>query len=138
MAPEQLQGSCLCGAVKFSARGPFRDVVACHCGQCRKTSGHYLAATSVQPENFSLLEERGLKWFRASDIAKRGFCGECGCSLLWEPDDKSRICIFAGALDGKTGLKLASHIFTADKGDYYEIPDSPGAEATGAAAGADS
>jgi len=28
-----------------------------------------------------------------------------------------------GALDGPTGLKLERHIFTADKGDYYDIDD---------------
>ena len=38
--------------------------------------------------------------------------------------------IFAGSLDKPTGLKMAGHIFCADKGDYYEIddalPQSPG------------
>lgn len=29
--------------------------------------------------------------------------------------------IFAGTLDGKTGLALSGHIFCADKGDYYAI-----------------
>ncbi len=42
-----ITGSCECGAVVFELSGKLRDVVACHCGQCRKTSGHYWAATSV-------------------------------------------------------------------------------------------
>lgn len=29
-----------------------------------------------------------------------------------------------GALDGATGLRLERHIFTADKGDYYDITDA--------------
>ena len=41
--------------------------------------------------------------------------------------------IFAGTLDGPTGLRVAGHIFCADKGDYYEIaeeaPQMPGAHA---------
>ena len=41
-----ITGSCECGAVVFELSGKLRDVVACHCGQCRKTSGHYWAATS--------------------------------------------------------------------------------------------
>jgi hypothetical protein len=36
----------------------------------------------------------------------------------------------AGALDLPTGLRADKHIFTAEKGDYYEIcdglPQSPG------------
>lgn len=30
----------------------------------------------------------------------------------------------SGTLDGATGIKTAKHIFTADKGDYYDIADS--------------
>jgi hypothetical protein len=28
-----------------------------------------------------------------------------------------------GALDTPTGAKIALHIFAAEKGDYYDIPD---------------
>jgi hypothetical protein len=28
-----------------------------------------------------------------------------------------------GAIDDATGLNLEKHIFTADKGDYYDIAD---------------
>ena len=42
-----MRGSCLCGGVVFEADPPYREVVACHCTQCRKTSGHYWAAASV-------------------------------------------------------------------------------------------
>ena len=45
---EPYRGSCLCGAVRYIVRGELRHVVGCHCGQCRKTSGHYVAATSYQ------------------------------------------------------------------------------------------
>ena len=31
--------------------------------------------------------------------------------------------IFAGALDGDTGLTMHSHIFCAEKGDYYTLSD---------------
>ena len=31
--------------------------------------------------------------------------------------------IFAGTLDGETGLSIAGHIFADDKGDYYQIED---------------
>ena len=41
------RGGCLCGAVTYELAGELRPVVACHCNQCRKTSGHYVAATQV-------------------------------------------------------------------------------------------
>ena len=49
-------GGCLCGAVKYQVTGVLRPVVACHCTQCQKTSGHHVAATSAPRENIALLE----------------------------------------------------------------------------------
>ncbi len=119
-------GSCLCGAVRYRVDGPMRPVVGCHCGQCRKQTGHFMAATGVRMQYFELVEERGLEWYRSSDEARRGFCRECGSTLFWKPDDADRIAIAAGSLDGPTGLAVAAHIFVADKGDYYRLdPDLP-------------
>ena len=114
-----VQGSCLCGAVAFEAAGPLRDVVACHCTQCRKTSGHFWAATSVPMERFDLTRDEGLAWFRSSPQAERGHCRRCGSTLFWKHDAEDRISIGAGAIDGPTGLTTAKHIFMDDAGDYY-------------------
>jgi hypothetical protein len=116
-------GSCLCGDVRFEVREPLRKVVGCHCTQCRKTTGHYLAATAVPLEQFKLTRDAGLKWYRSSDDAQRGFCGNCGSTLFWKANARDYIAIAAGALDGETGLKLVGHIFCTDKGDYYDIAD---------------
>ncbi len=116
-------GGCLCGAVRYEARGPLSDVTACHCGQCRRQSGHFYATTRVARQNLMLVEDRGLKWYRASPTARRGFCGDCGSTLFWQSDAGDATAILAGSLDAPTGLKLARHIFVADKGDYYEITD---------------
>jgi hypothetical protein len=40
-------GSCLCGAVKFKVEGELKPADACHCTQCRRTSGHYWVSTDV-------------------------------------------------------------------------------------------
>jgi hypothetical protein len=109
--------------VRYEVLGPLPDVTACHCGQCRRQSGHFYATTSVAAERFTLTEDRGLKWYSASATARRGFSGECGSIVLWQPITKDRVAILAGSLDAPTGLKLARHIFVADKGDYYEIDD---------------
>ena len=47
-------GGCLCGGVRYRATGPLRPVVACHCVQCRKTSGHHAAMTSVPRADLAL------------------------------------------------------------------------------------
>ena len=96
------RGSCLCGAVRYEARAPLRPVVACHCEMCRRTSGHFAAATAVRREALVLREERGLRWYDSSAEARRGFCQFCGSNLFWAPNDGSRFSIMAGTLDKPT------------------------------------
>ena len=113
-------GGCLCGRVSYRVDGPLRPVIACHCTQCRKTSGHYVAATSAPKDAISI--EGEVTWYASSTTARRGFCGVCGSQLFWDGPG-THLSIFAGTFEQPTGLKLAGHIFCADKGDYYEIAD---------------
>jgi len=119
-----MQGSCLCGAVVFQVTPPLRNVVACHCTQCRKVSGHFWAASSVPMSGFTVTEDRGLAWFRSSASALRGFCRDCGATLFWKPEGEDRMGFSPGALDGPTGLVVDRHIFAEDAGDYY-APEGP-------------
>ncbi len=116
-------GSCLCGAVKFTVEGELEPATACHCTQCRKTSGHFWTSTEVPRRALKVEGELNVAWFRSSREAQRGFCSTCGASLFWDPIEEERISIAMGAIDAPTGTMTARHIFVADKGDYYEIKD---------------
>lgn len=115
-----MTGGCLCGRVTYEVTGPMRPVIACHCVQCRKTSGHHVAATSAARADVDIVGE--VRWYRSSETAMRGFCPTCGSNLFWDGPGEN-LSIFAGTLDGATGLQIAGHIFCAHKGDYYNIPD---------------
>lgn len=115
-----MKGGCLCGAVTYIVEGPMRPVVACHCQQCRKSSGHHVAATSAARDDITITGE--VTWYKSSDTARRGFCGVCGSNLFWDGAGEN-LSIHAGTLDGETGLITRGHIYVADKGDYYEIMD---------------
>lgn len=118
---ETRTGGCLCGAVTYTVTGPMRPVIACHCRQCRRTSGHHVAATAAPREAVAISGTPA--WFASSATARRGFCGACGSNLFWDSPDSATLSIFAGTLDDATGLALAGHIFTDDKGAYYAIDD---------------
>ena len=119
-----VKGSCLCGGVTFELTGTLRNSVACHCVQCRKTSGHYVSATQVGPEQLVLTKDDTLQWYRSSAPAIRGFCNHCGSSLFWRHDnDNGATSVMSGTLDGTTDIQTEKHIFVADKGDYYDIAD---------------
>ncbi|MCP5080383.1 MAG: GFA family protein [Alphaproteobacteria bacterium] len=117
-----LTGQCLCGSVQYRIDGPVGKPHACHCGQYLRQSGHYAVSSDVQRAEFSIIQDRGLKWYDSSSFAKRGFCKECGSALFWD-DGQDKIYISIGSLDQPTGLQLASHIFVNEKADYYEIED---------------
>lgn len=98
-------------------------MIACHCGQCLRTHGHFSAYTSTGTDTLVMTEDRGLAWYRSSTRAERGFCRQCGASLFFRPVGGTDIAIAAGSLEPGHGLRLKAHIFVADKPDYYEIND---------------
>lgn len=117
-------GGCLCGAVRLRVSGPLRPVVACHCGQCRRLSGNYVAATSAPRDAVAV--EGAVTWFASSETARRGFCPVCGSNLLWDGPG-ANLAIMAGAFDAGVldarGVRLAGHIFCAGRGAWYDLPD---------------
>ncbi len=117
-------GSCLCGAVKYETTGELRPVVACHCTQCRKLTGHFMAATASLLKDFTITKDEGLVWYASSQSAKRGFCGECGSQLFWQHNEALHLSITAGTLDDDNNIGFWGHIFCSDKGSYYEIPEN--------------
>ena len=123
-------GSCLCGAVKYEVSGPLRNVIACHCLQCRKQTGTYMSATAAKDIYLTITGARGLKWYRSSASAQRGFCGECGSVLFWKGDGRDYTAIAAGSIDGSPGVPLEGHIFCESAGDYYEIAGGSYRDAT--------
>jgi hypothetical protein len=116
-------GGCLCGKVRFTTQGALRDVIFCHCSQCRRQSGLYFAATSVTAEALTLTGTDHITWFASSDFAKRGFCVTCGTLLFWKPNAEARYAILAGAFDDPGCLHPGSHICTAGRPDFYQISD---------------
>jgi hypothetical protein len=79
--------------------------------------------TSAPSANITVTSSDGLRWYKSSDTAERGFCGVCGSNLFWKQVGRDDISITAGTLDTPTTLTMEQHIFVADKSDYYAIND---------------
>ena len=119
-------GGCLCGAVRYKLNGELRGVINCFCEQCRRTSGHHVAATSVPLTQFTLEKDDQLNWYTSSESAQRGFCGKCGSNLFWKNNQRENISIMAGTLDTPTGLATVENIFVEDMSDYHVCPQLTG------------
>ena len=121
-----LKGTCLCGAVTLEVEGELEHAPeACHCSQCRKQSGHVLAAVNVRRSALKIHGEDRVTWYQSSDKVRRGFCSVCGSTLFWKPtmEGYEYTAVAMGLFDPPTGTRLAKHTFVGDKGDYYDIDD---------------
>jgi hypothetical protein len=121
--PVRATGGCLCGAIRYTVRGPLRGVILCHCGQCRRVHGHLGASTSAARTHVELAGADAVVWFASSARGRRGFCGSCGSSLFFEPVGEDRLAIAAGSLDQPSGLEVIGHEYVANKADYVRIDD---------------
>ena len=116
-------GGCLCGAVRYTVKGGLRDVIVCHCGQCRRQHGSAGAYSEAALADLAIAESGALAWYDSSARARRGFCRLCGSGLFWQRVDGASISIAAGSLDQPSGLQVVRHIYVADKADFYVITD---------------
>lgn len=112
--PETRTGSCLCGAVTFSAE-PIPTLQACHCGMCRKWGGGPFMATPCRDAAFDGPVSR----YASSDHAERGFCATCGSHLFFFAKTAGIHGIPIGLFDDQSGLPFRAELFVDDQPDYY-------------------
>jgi len=120
-------GACHCGAVCFSAQGPLRAAVACHCEDCLRLAGYSWAATQVAEAGFTLTSgEESIDWYQSSDIAKRGFCKKCHAHMFYVLLNSGRVSIAVGMMDARDELSLAGQIYRASlTDDLHLTADTP-------------
>jgi hypothetical protein len=84
-----INGSCLCGAVEFSAALPSKWCAHCHCSLCRKAHGAgYVTWVGFEAGQVSFTRgEDQLSWYESSPGAQRGFCQQCGSSLFFRSEN---------------------------------------------------
>ncbi len=114
-----LEGKCMCGAVKFTATAEKPNVVACHCDMCRRWSAGPFMALNCQTVTFEGQENVGR--IRSSDWAERGFCTQCGSNLFYHIVDSSDYQIAAGLFDDQSMLRMSLQVFTDRKPEFYEF-----------------
>jgi hypothetical protein len=121
-----LEGSCLCGGVRFRITEPFRRANLCHCSRCRKHSGApALAQGRVPRSGFELVAgEELVESFRPDGGMTKAFCRACGSSLFggaWP--DGPEVSVRLGSLDGDPGIRPQYRSFLADRAVWDDVPD---------------
>ncbi|MVO15630.1 GFA family protein [Rhodobacteraceae bacterium CY05] len=120
-----INGSCLCGTVKFQISGEPSSLSYCHCSRCRKSAGVFSAVLIGKADDLSITQgEDAIARFMPETDAKfeRCFCQTCGTSL-GDMASGDYYVVAASALDDDPKIRPTLHIHTASKPDWYEIVD---------------
>lgn len=120
----ELPGSCLCGAVRYTARGPLRAVGHCHCQVCRKAHG---AAFGT----FGLTDATRFRWLDGESLLTRfegpggdarAFCGRCGTTLTGAAP-AGLVALALATLDVDPVSRPALHAHVDDRAAWTDIRD---------------
>lgn len=114
-------GGCLCGEVRYEADA-VTAVLHCHCENCRRSSGNFVAAIRADTDRLSVDEER-LAW-RELGYARYGFCPACGSTLFFRAEDTpEQTSIMVGTLDDASGLRLKEVWFSHEAQPHTPLPE---------------
>ncbi|MDX2201492.1 MAG: GFA family protein [Hyphomicrobiaceae bacterium] len=124
MSNTEVEGRCLCGAVRFRYRGAPNWMLHCHCESCRRaTSSPMTTWISVPREAFEI--SGPLKTYASSPGVTRSFCAECGSPLSYENVRMpGEIHLYAASLCDASEVTPSRHVFTQEQLPWFEVDDS--------------
>jgi hypothetical protein len=110
-------GGCLCGRVRYECSAAPFFMGNCHCRDCQKSSGGAYEPDIGLPAA-ALKTTGAIKYYDtkadSGNILSRGFCPECGSSLLGKTSAMPDLAmITAGSLDDPSLYKPTLDIFTS-------------------------
>lgn len=111
---DNVTGSCLCSAVKYTLNGPMKAVANCHCNICKKTtSGVFATIAVVDENNLQIIEGQDiLTTYQVSEKATKYFCRTCGTPIYNSHKKYPGNCMLSvGSLDDPALATPAINIF---------------------------
>jgi hypothetical protein len=121
-----LQGSCLCGAVRFEVTEPFAIVSQCHCTNCKKISGGVGTVSGrVGTDAIRILEgQELLRSYQPDEGTAKTFCTVCGSNLFgagWPTSPNTSVRL--SALDSPFDRKPEQHTYVRSVAAWETLPD---------------
>ena len=121
----RLTGGCLCGALRYEAKGEAIYAGYCCCGDCRKASGSgFIPFMGYAAEAVTF--SGPVRQFRSPSLrgeAVRNFCPACGGLVFGGVvGESAQHTIYAGSLDDASAFAPRLAIFQRDKPDWVRLP----------------
>ncbi len=117
-------GGCLCGSVRFEISGPIRDIVYCHCSQCRKAQGSAFATNGiVEAADFHVLTgAASLTGYESAPGQTKFFFKICGSPIMSRSTQNlEQVRVRIGTIDSDIVERPVAHIFAPSKANWEEI-----------------
>jgi hypothetical protein len=117
-------GSCLCGAVRFEIHGGIRNIVCCHCSECRKAQGSAFATNGiVDSQDFRFISgEDKLTAYESTPGQFKYFCKVCGSPIQSKrPATPEQVRVRLGTIESDISERPQAHIFTTSKANWETI-----------------
>jgi hypothetical protein len=123
MESETYSGGCLCGQVRYLARGAPVNVRVCHCAQCRQANGGLSFGRAVFLAR-AVTFTGATTSYASSQSLMRHACPTCGVLVHGEAlDDPQRYGIGLATLDDPEALKPDMHIWVSEKPEAVNLDD---------------
>ena len=122
---KRVQGSCLCGEVRFVARLPSRFCAHCHCSNCRRAHGAAFVTWAGFLREQVEVRSEALVRYRTDTGATRSFCRNCGTTLFYEgPRWEGEIHVVRSNIDDEIDRAPSGHVYVDHRAPWWEITDS--------------
>jgi len=119
-----LEGGCLCGAVRFRITGTPMAVSHCHCTFCRRATGAPFITWITLPADGHTLLHGEPAVYNSSGAVKRRFCGACGTTLSYGSDDHpEEIDVSAASLDDPDAVTPDDHLWVGSMLSWVRMDD---------------
>jgi hypothetical protein len=120
---KELNGECLCGAIKYSVADNFKAFYQCHCKQCQKLTGSAFASNLfTAPENITWLrgQDKVSIYAHASRGFSKSFCKDCGSAMPFLNKAGTSLIVPAGSLNELPDIQPQANIFTAEEACWFK------------------
>ncbi|MFK5891589.1 MAG: GFA family protein [Pseudomonadota bacterium] len=117
-------GSCLCGEIQFIIEGQIKNIIHCHCSQCRKAQGSAFATNGiVKAVNFKIISGQDLLTaYESTPGQTKYFCKICGSPIMSKTKSKpDQLRIRLGTISSDIVERPMAHIFTTSKANWEDI-----------------
>jgi len=113
-----VEGGCLCGAVRYRLAQTPEKIIQCHCTECQKASGTGASVNApIATADFEVVQGNPAvfsKQVHSGRTLHRYFCNQCGSPLFSRRESAPEMTLLKiGTLDGPSSASVIMNVWTS-------------------------